>query len=123
MAEDRLLEDFYELELLEAVGFTASWPFFNALEHIQSDQLRYGWCTQEYRVTLGTARKWKDRTDPLCGMTANEVKNNFCFYPHHIDELCELLNDHLEHQTKRGNPFTVKQQVCIALYFFGKGEC
>ena len=123
MAEDRLLECYYDLEMMDLISYSASWPVFNALEHIQSDQLRYGHETQEYKALLGAERKWRDRCDPFDGMTALEVKQNFCFFPHHIDELCQLLKDQLEHKSKRGNPFTVKQQVCIALYFFGKGKC
>jgi len=64
-------------------------------------------------------RRRFERFDPRRTMPEAQVKKSFRFNATNIDRLIELLRPELEHETQRGNPLLVEQQVCLALLALG----
>ena len=100
---------------------SASWPLFDSLEKFKPRFVRYSYIDLDYRKTLRRERLLEDRNDPFYKLTADEIKQKYKFFPHTIVDILHLVGEDLQRPTKKNNPLTPKQSVCLALYLLGHG--
>lgn len=68
-------------------------------------------------------RLYEKRPNPMDSVHSPEqIREMFRFFPEHIVQLCELLEEDLKPKTKRNNSIDVVTQVCTALHYFGTGK-
>ena len=120
------------LEKMEIVGFnnfeesvnmgniTASWPALGSLEKFKPKYIYYSYADLQHRKSL---RLLRDRQDPFFALGPNDICAKFKFYPHTIMDIVGMVSKDLQRTTKRNNPLTPKQAVCISLYMLGHGRC
>ena len=65
----------------------------------------------------------RDRQDPFFALGPNDIHAKFKFYPHTIMDIVGMVAMDLQRTTKRNNPLTPKQTVCVSLYVLGHGRC
>ena len=123
------------LEKMEIVGFnnfeesvnigniTASWPALGSLENFKLKYIYYSYADLQYRKSLRHQRLRRDRQDPFFALGPNDIRAKFKFYPHTIMDIVSMVAKDLQRSTKRNNPLTPKQAVCISLYVLGHGRC
>lgn len=100
---------------------SANWMLLDSFEGWSDDAARYQWADFAFRQDLRRQRIWKDRQDPFADLTPQEIRAKYKFCPETIMDMCSFFAD-LHHDVKRQNPLTVKQQLCVALYFFTRGK-
>ena len=120
------------LEKMEIVGFnnfeesvnmgniTASWPALGSLEKFKLKYIYYSYADLQYQKSL---RLLRDRQDPFFALGPNDIRAKFKFYPHTIMDIVGMVAKDLQRTTKRNNPLTPKQAVCVSLYMLGHGRC
>ena len=123
------------LEKMEIVGFnnfeesidmgniTASWPALGSLEKFKPKYIYYSYADLQYRKSLRRQRLMRDRQDPFFALGPNDIRVKFKFYPHTIMDIVGIVAKDLQRTTKRNNPLTPKQTVCVSLYVLGHGRC
>jgi hypothetical protein len=77
---------------------------------------------RDFRRTLATERRFRDRNNPLDGLLDEEVKRDYHFYPETIYYLAERLSDRIININNRSNALTPLQQVLITLEFLCSGS-
>ena len=100
---------------------SASWPVFDTLEKLKPRYVRYSYIDLDYRKALRRERLLQDRNDPFYRLTVDEIKKKYKFFPHTIIDILNLVGKDLQRPTKKNNPLTPKQSVCLALYLLGHG--
>ena len=123
------------LEKMDIVGFnnfeesidmgniTASWPALGSLEKFKPKYIYYSYADLQYRKSLRCQRLMRDRQDPFFALGPNDIRVKFKFYPHTIMDIVGIVAKDLQRTTKRNNPLTPKQTVCVSLYVLGHGRC
>ena len=123
------------LEKMDIVGFnnfeesidmgniTASWPALGSLEKFKPKYIYYSYADLQYRKSLRHQRLMRDRQDPFFALGPNDIRVKFKFYPHTIMDIVGIVAKDLQRTTKRNNPLTPKQTVCMSLYVLGHGRC
>ena len=123
------------LEKMDIVGFnnfeesidmgniTASWPALGSLEKFKPKYIYYSYADLQYRKSLRHQRLMRDRQDPFFALGPNDIRVKFKFYPHTIMDIVGIVAKDLQRTTKRNNPLTPKQTVCVSLYVLGHGRC
>ena len=123
------------LEKMDIVGFnnfeesvdmgniTASWPALGSLEKFKPKYIYYSYADLQYRKSLRRQRLMRDRQDPFFALGPNDIRAKFKFYPHTIMDIVGMVAMDLQRTTKRNNPLTPKQTVCVSLYMLGHGRC
>ena len=123
------------LEKLDIVGFsnleesidmgniTASWPALGSVEKFKAKYIHYSYADLQFRKSFRCQRLIRDRQDPFFSLASNDIRAKFKFYPHTIMDIVGMVATDLQRNTKRNNPLTPKQVVCITLYVLGHGRC
>ena len=123
------------LEKLDIVGFsnleesidmgniTASWPALGSVEKFKAKYIHYSYADLQFRKSLRCQRLIRDRQDPFFSLGPDDIRAKFKFYPHTIMDIVGMVATDLQRNTKRNNPLTVKQVICVALYVLGHGRC
>ena len=123
------------LEIMDIVGFnnfeesidmgniTASWPALGSLEKFKPNYIYYSYADLQYQKSLRHQRLMRDRQDPFFALGPNDIRVKFKFYPHTIMDIVGIVAKDLQRTTKRNNPLTPKQTVCVSLYVLGHGRC
>ena len=122
------------LEKLDIVGFsnleesinmgniTASWPVLGSVEKFKAKYIYYSYADLQYGKSLRRQRLIRDRQDPFFSLTPDDIRAKFKFYPHTNMDIVGMVATDLQRSTKRNNPLTPKQVVCVALYVLGHGR-
>ena len=110
-------------ESIDIGNITASWPALGSLEKLKQQYIHYLYADLQFRKSLRCQRLLRDRQDPFLALGPNDIRGKFKFYPHTIMDIVGMVAKDLERSTKRKNPLTPKQVVCIALYVLGHGRC
>ena len=123
------------LEKMDIVGFnnfeesidmgniTASWPALGSLEKLKPKYIYYSYADLQNQKSLRRQRLMRDRQDPFFALGPNDIRVKFKFYPHTIMDIVSIVAKDLQTTTKRNNPLTPKQTVCVSLYVLGHGRC
>lgn len=101
---------------------TASWPVLDSLEKFKPRYKYYSWADLDYRKCLRRERLLHDREDPFTGLSPDEIKMKYKFFPHTIMDILRLVSKDLQRPSKKNNPLTPKQVVCTALFVLGNGK-
>ena len=67
-------------------------------------------------------RRILDRSNPLEGLSEEDIFDRYRFFPVTIFFIVDLLKDNLMFNTRRNNPLTPLFQVLVALRFFATGS-
>ena len=78
---------------------TTLWPVFDTLEKFKPQYVRYSYIDLDYRKTLHRERLLKDRNDPFCQLTVDEVKRKYKFFLHTINDIINLVGNDLQKHT------------------------
>ena len=117
------LISFNNLDYLTELGnYTSSWPALDTLDKFKPRYTHYYWADLDYRKRLRRERLLQAREDPFSQLSPDDIKIKYKFYPHTIMDIIKLVGDDFNKTTKRNNPFTTKQCVCLALYVLGHGK-
>ena len=110
-------------ESIDIGNITASWPALGSLEKFKPKYIYYSYADLQYRKSLRRQRLMRDRQDPFFALGPNDIRVKFKFYPHTIMDIVGIVAKDLQRTTKRNNPLTPKQTVCMSLYVLGHGRC
>ena len=95
---------------------------FNTFVKFDAKYIYYNYVDCEFTKCLRRERLFTPREDPFFRLTPKEIKDKYRFYPHTIMDICRLVQKELERPTKRSNPLTVQQVVCVSLYILAHGK-
>ena len=98
------------------------WAMFNTFVKFDAKYIYYNYVDCEFTKCLRRERLFTPREDPFFRLTPKEIKDKYRFYPHTIMDICQLVQKELERPTKRSNPLTVQQVVCVSLYILAHGK-
>ena len=110
-------------ESVDMGNITASWPALGSLEKFKPKYIYYSYADLQYWKSLRRQRLMRDRQDPFFALGPNDIRTKFKFYPHTIMDIVGMVAMDLQRTTKRNNPLTPKQTVCVSLYVLGHGRC
>ena len=116
-----LISEYNCIDFINGDHQSASWPVFDTLEKLKPRYVWYSYIDLDYRKALRRERLLQDRNDPFYRLTADEIKKKYKFFPHTIIDILNLVGKDLQRPTKKNNPLTPKQSVCLALYLLGHG--
>ena len=106
----------------ECNHFSSYWSSFGNLKIFDINRQMYNYGPIEKQMKR-LEYLYTERVNPRDSLLdPDEVKNWFRFLPHRNIEICDLLEPHLKHKTRRNNPLSVLTQVCTTLLYYGPGK-
>ena len=80
------------------------------------------WRVKEFKMSLGRARTWRDRSNPISHLMDEEVKAKYRFYPETLYYMAQVLSEPLQRPTRRSNAMDPFHQILLALQFLCSGS-